>query len=59
MIALIASILLRYINTANVFIIIGTVFTIILSALLINMKDKVGLKPEEYTEKDIEFLKLK
>lgn len=59
MIALIASILLRYINTANVFIIIRTVFTIILSALLINMKDKVGLKPEEYTEKDIEFLKLK
>ena len=58
-IALISSILLKYTTTANTLLIIGTIYTISLLAMLINMKGKVGLNPEEYTEKDIKFLNLK
>lgn len=58
-IALISSILLKYTTTANTLLIIGTIYTILLLAMLINMKGKVGLNPEEYTEKDIKFLNLK
>lgn len=58
-IALISSILLKYTTTANTLLIIGSAYTVILIAMLINMRGKVGLKPEEYTEKDIKFLNLK
>ena len=58
-IALISSILLKYTTTPNTLLIIGTIYTILLLAMLINMKGKVGLNPEEYTEKDIKFLNLK
>ncbi len=53
------SILLRFTNTANALLIIGSIYTIILGILLISMNSKVGLKLEEYTEKDIKFLNLK
>ena len=58
-IALISSILLKYTTTANTLLIIGTIYSLSLLAMLINMKGKVGLNPEEYTEKDIKFLNLK
>ncbi len=58
-VALGTSILLRFTNTANALLIIGSIYTIILGLLLISMKSKVGLKLEEYTEKDIKFLNLK
>ena len=46
-------------NTSNTFIIIGIIYAIVFGLLLRNMKTKVGLKPEEYEGRDIEFLKTK
>ncbi len=43
-IALISSILLKYTTTANTLLIIGTIYTILLLAMLINMKGKSWLK---------------
>ncbi len=54
-----ASILLRVTTTANTFTIIGCVSGIIVVLMLDNMRDKVGLKPEQYSEKDIKILELK
>ncbi len=54
-----ASFLLKYTNTANTFTILGCIFTVITVLMLDNMKDKVGLKPEEYSENDIKILELK
>lgn len=54
-----ASFLLRYTTTANTFIIVGCISTIIVVLMLDNMRNKVGLKPEEYKEKDIKILELK
>lgn len=54
-----ASFLLRYTTTANTFIIAGCVFTLIIVLLLDRMKTRVGLKPEEYKEKDIKIMELK
>lgn len=58
-ILLAVSILLNHTTTDNTFLIIGIIFTLGLGLLLLNMKQKVGLKPEEYGKKDMEFLKLK
>lgn len=55
----IASFLLRYTTTDNVSIMLGCAFTAIIVLMLDNMRDKVGLKPEEYKEKDIKILELK
>ena len=54
-----ASFLLRYTTTANTFIIAGCVFTLIIVLLLDRMRTRVGLKPEEYKEKDIKIMELK
>ncbi len=54
-ISLICSGLLAITTTANTFIIIGCITTIGVVLLLDYMKDKVGLKPEEYTEEDIRY----
>lgn len=54
-----ASFLLRYTTTANTLTIIGCLFTVIIVLMLDNMRKKVGLKPEEYTEKDTKILELK
>ena len=54
-ISLICSGLLAITTTANTFIIIGCITTIDVVLLLDYMKDKVGLKPEEYTEEDIRY----
>ena len=54
-----ASFLLRYTTTANTFIIAGCVFTLIIVLLLDRMRTRVGLKPEEYQEKDIKIMELK
>ena len=58
-ISFLASFLLRYTTTANAFVIVGCVSTVIIIILLDNMRKKVGLKPEEYDEKDIKILQLK
>ena len=54
-----ASNLLRITTTANTFTILGCVLGIIVILMLDNMKTKVGLKPEEYSEKDTKILDLK
>lgn len=58
-ICLFASFLLRYTTTANTLTIIGCIATVIIVLMLDNMKKKVGLKPEEYKEKDTKVLELK
>ena len=54
-----ASNLLRITTTANTFTILGCVLGIIVVLMLDNMRKKVGLKPEQYTEKDIKILEIK
>ena len=51
----VASLLLGVVSTTYSIIIIGCVFTIIFIFVLDYMKDKIGLKPEEYNKKDINF----
>lgn len=58
-ISLFASFLLRYTTTANTLTIIGCIATVIIVLMLDNMRSKVGLKPEEYKEKDTKILELK
>lgn len=53
------SFLLNYISTSYVYIVLGCIFTVIMIFLLDHMKHTVGLKPEEYNKKDIEFLEVK
>ncbi|MCI8519218.1 MAG: MFS transporter [Clostridia bacterium] len=50
-----ASILLEHTLTANAVAILGCVFLIAFIFILDYMKDKIGLKPEEYEKKDINF----
>ena len=59
MICLFASFLLRNTTTANTFVIIGCISSIIVILMLDNMRKVVGLKPEEYKESDIKILELK
>lgn len=58
-ISLFASFLLKYTTSAGTMCIIGCVVTITLVLLLDKMRTKVGLKPEEYPKKEIEFLEIK
>ena len=53
--SLICSGLLAITTTANTFIIIGCITTIGVVLLLDYMTDKVGLKPEEYSDEDIRY----
>jgi len=59
LISLLASFLLRSIDSAGTMCIIGCFLTIILVLLLDKMEHKVGLKPEEYKKSEIEFLEIK
>lgn len=55
----ICSALLDITTTSYVYVILGCVFTVIFIFLLDHMKYTLGLKPEEYSEKDIKFVELK
>jgi len=55
LIALFASFLLTITTVRNNFMIIGIIFMIIMIAILIYIKPRFGLKPEEYDKQDIEF----
>ena len=48
--------MLRIMTTANTFIFLGCILGIIVVLMLDNMRKKVGLKPEQYSEKDIKIL---
>ena len=53
--AMIASYILGLTTAKNSFLILGTGFFIIMMFVLIWMKPRFGLKPEEYNAKDIKF----
>ncbi len=55
-VALIASWLLKITTASNTMLVIGCILTIVIVLLLDKMRNKVGLKPEEYSKKEIEFL---
>lgn len=55
----VASLLLGVVSTTYSIIIIGCIFTIIFIFVLDYMKDKIGLKPEEYNKKDINFTEVR
>lgn len=52
----IGSWLLGFTSTAYVCMILGCIFTIFITLMLDRMRHTVGLKPEEYPEKDIKFV---
>ena len=54
-ISLFGSLLLHVSDASTTIIIIGVSMTIIMILLLDYMKDKVGLKPEEYTKEDLKY----
>ena len=56
-IAMLASYMLTKVNPQVSFLILGIVFTAIMSVVLIWMKNRFGLKPEEYRKEDIKYMK--
>lgn len=54
-ITLLCSLLLKITNTANTFIIIGCLATILTTLIIDYMRDKVGLRPEQYEKKEIKY----
>lgn len=54
-ISMLCAILLDITTTANTFIIVGCIATIFIVLLLDYMRDKVGLKPKEYSEEDLKY----
>jgi hypothetical protein len=58
LICFVCSALLKVTTTSYVYIILGCTFTVIFIFLLDHMKNTVGLKPEEYEEKDIKFVSI-
>ncbi len=55
LLSLSCSFLLGITSTAYVYVILGCIFTVFFIFLLDYMKDTVGLKPEQYPEKEIKF----
>lgn len=58
-ISFMVSLLLNIVSVSISFIFVGCAFIIIFVIFLDHMRKKVGLKPDEYKKKDIEFLELK
>lgn len=56
-IAMLASYMLTKVNPQVSFLILGIVFTAIMSVVLMWMKNRFGLKPEEYRKEDIKYMK--
>ena len=58
-VTLLSSLLLQITTTANTFIIIGCISTILVVLMLDYMKKRVGLKPEQYPKEDMKYSLLK
>lgn len=56
-IAYIASVILNFMNIRYANLFIGIIFTIVVILISLYMKSRVGLKPEEYGENDVEIIK--
>lgn len=54
-ISFVGSYFLRITNTGNAILLVGIMFFLIVIALILYMKPRVGLNPEEYNEKEINF----
>lgn len=59
LIYLLSSALLGFTSTSYAFVIIGSISILTFVFILSYMKPRVGLKPEEYDKKDIEYVDLK
>ena len=59
LITFLASSLLRVTTTSKAFSILGCILGIVVVLMLDNMRKKVGLKPEQYTKKDVNVLEMK
>ena len=59
LLSFIVSLLLNITTISIAFVYIGGIFTLIFIVFLEHMKTKVGLSPDKYSKKDIEFLELK
>ena len=57
--SLLCSWLLEITTVADTFIIVGVISTFLIGALLYFMKGRVGLKPNEYSEEDVQYSNLK
>ena len=55
---IIASILIEVTNTQNALIIISILFFILFICSICYMKNKLGLTPEEYPEKELKYAKI-
>lgn len=54
-ISMLCAIMLNFTTTANTFIVVGCITTLLLVLLLDYMRDKVGLKPEQYSQEDLKY----
>lgn len=54
-ISILCAIMLKFTTTANTFIVVGCLTTIFVILLLDYMRDKVGLKPDQYNKEDIKY----
>lgn len=57
LVSYIASVTLNFMNIRYAILFIGVVFTGVVLLISLYMKNRVGLKPEEYDEKDVEVVK--
>ena len=55
-ISLIGSFLLSFTNQSNTILVIGCITTVLMILLLDYMRDKVGLKPENYSKEDLKYM---
>ena len=58
LISFLGGLLLEFYTTGTAYLIVGIVGLIIILLVLKYMKKRIGLNPEEYNEKDINFNKL-
>lgn len=54
-ISMLCALMLDFTTTANTFIVVGCITTLFIVLLLDYMRDKVGLKPEQYGKEDIKY----
>lgn len=59
LLTLLSSFLLRIMKPSVTMMVIGCLLTIMIVLLLDKMRKRVGLKPEQYDKKEVEFLELK
>ena len=57
LVSYVASVTLNFMNIRYATLFMGAVFTGVVCLISLYMKSRVGLKPEEYDEKDVEMIK--